>query len=323
MLFEMLAGKRPYSAGTIEEAMGFLSSQDPIPDVRTFASGAFAGGGFTPCDPKAKTQASVKTQVSTPAPSGEAAQAAGGRQAAMPDAVVELLRQMCERNVPQRLTADQVVAKIDQILSEGNVAQKSEESKPAPEPSKPDDVVLPRPWESPVDAKRRLMRVVCVVMLLVVAGIAALAALRQRSATQPRKSVPPSKPVSPSKLDPKPDVEPPKPVQPPKPEVEPPKPSEPSPKPKEVVTFAPSEGKLEVMLARLNRQIDAKPTRLKVSLSRWAYARDLSPERYEQILVSAVERLRNSEVKFSLVCGGGKYGAVARDVAKRYGCDAE
>ena len=102
-----------------------------------------------------------------------------------------------------------------------------------------------------------------------------------------------------------------------------PKPPLPPP-PQGVVLFQPLRGSPERVLALLDRVLGERPAHLKVSLSYCAQRNDWSVERYEQqVLVPAIERLRGSDVRFSIVPGPGKHGAAAREAAKRFGCDLD
>lgn len=322
VLFEMLAGARPYPAKNIVEVTGFLLSSKPFPDVRTFKTPVAHVPVRLPTAVTMATQPTMVTQAissdTMPAcPTEAAGPSSRGTTLDVPDAVSDLISRMCEKELAKRIaTCEDVVSAIDGIL--GRPAK----SAPAPAP------------HSDRDKRRGLLRIVCVLFSLFIVALCVFAFLKKSpvSITQNSGSSVANvdAPVDAPMPSPKTNVTIVTGLQtnlPPKPQEQPPlehervksKPCVP-----QVALFQPQKGSIEDVLSQLDRAISKKPIRLKVSLSAYAKEKELSVERFEQqLLAPAIERLHVSGVSFSLVSGSGKYGSAVQEAAKRFGCDLE
>ena len=347
VLFEMLAGVRPYPARSIVEVAAFLLSPRPFPDIRTFKAPEAHGDGSPLTAVTMATQPTMATQAtcSGAMPASPAdAPGSSSRRAALdiPDAVAGLLSRMCEKNLAKRIaTSEDVVSAIDRIL--GRPAQSDPAPAPGPGP-------VPSPAPHPGGGRGRgPLRIACMVLSLFLIALCVFAFLRKSPAPIVRDPGPPvtnaDSPVDGPKPSPRADVTvvtslqtnlPPKPQElsplkpqglsprEPTPQGLSPKPPSPKPSVPQVVLFRPQKGSIEDVLSQLDRTISQRPIRLKVSLSAYATGKDMSVERFEQqLLTPAIERLRTSGVSFSLVPGPGKYGSAVQDMAKRFGCELE
>ena len=322
VLFEMLAGVRPYPAKNIVEVTAFLLSSKPFPDIRTFKVPETHADTSRPAAVTMPTQPTMETQATRfetmPACPVEAAgPSSRGTTLDVPDAVADLISRMCEKDLAKRIaTCEEVVSAIDSIL--GRPAQ----SDPAPAPH-------------PDRGKRRgPLRIVCVLLSLFIVALCVFAFLEKSPAPITQNPGPSvanvDAPVAAPMPSPKTNVTvvtglqtnlPPRHQEQPPLEHERVKPESCVP---QVALFRPQKGSIEDVLSQLDRAISSKPIRLKVSLSAYAKEKDLSVERFEQqLLAPAIERLRTSGVSFSLVSGPGKYGSAVQEAAKRFGCDLE
>lgn len=337
VLFEMLAGARPYSAKSIVEVAAFLLSPTPFPDIRTFKAPAAHVPVQVPTAVTMATQPTMATQApgAMPMPDGPGGTAMPPAQESrldVPDGVAELLARMCDKDLSKRIaTSEDVVQAIDRLLG------KAEEHGPQVMV----DSATPR-LAPVVDQSggrgRRIVWIACAGISLFLIALCVFVLMR-KPAPIARDLRPAETNVAPTGggLTPLPETnavavtnaslvvvpKPPKPdpvaINPPATNPPPPRPSVPS-----SVLFQPQRGTVDDVLAQLDRAIGGKPMRLKVSLSPYAKRKDLSVERFEQqLLVPAIERLRTSGVGFTLVSGPGKYGSAVQEAAKRFGCDLE
>ena len=307
VLFEMLAGARPYPARDLQQAGAFLLSPRPIPDIRTFKVSPVEEGISSRTAVTLKTLPTMVTQIA----SGDAKPSGPAIAPDVPDGVADLLSRMCEKRLEKRIpTGEKVVAIIDNLL--GRVVEPETNEQSA------------KPTRS---SSRKTLRMICAGLLVLLIGLCAVAIFKRRPAPVDFKSFDENSAVKNEVTSERTGTLP--------------EPSEAAAETNalpilEVQTnltstsqsqsslFQPQRGSIGAILSQLDRAVGKNPLHLRVSLSVYAKERDLSVERYEQqLLVPAVERLRNSEVNFSLVAGAGKYGSVVRDVAKRFGCEVE
>ena len=338
VLFEMLAGARPYSAKSIVEVAAFLLSPTPFPDIRTFKAPVAHVPVQQPTAVTMVTQPTMATQatcaMTMPGGPGETAMPpAQESRPEVPDGVAELLFRMCDKNLCNRIaTCEDVVLAIDRLL--GQEEKPDSNVKTASVPSRPDFVA-----GRDDGRRRRIVRIACAGLFLFLVALCVFTLMRKPAVSFARDFRPAETNVAPTGggLTPLPETnavavtnaslvvvpKPPKPdpvaINPPATNPPPPRPSVPS-----SVLFQPQRGTVDDVLTQLDRAIGGKPMRLKVSLSPYAKRKDLSVERFEQqLLVPAIERLRTSGVSFSLVPGSGKYGSAVQDMAKRFGCELE
>lgn len=333
VFFEMLAGSRPYPATNIVEVTSFLLSPRPLPDIRTFKP-------VCACAEEGRTAATLPTmETRTFCAEGKrdvSGEVGGGSSPAqreqeldVPEGVVSLLARMCEKSLEKRVSSgDEIVAAIDEILASSQPETATRTVEKAVPPVEGDKDKTARGSGRPDDPRRRrTLRVACAGLLLLIVAMGAVVLLKphlrsrhvapasSNAAPAPSHIVAVSRSTAPSEATgtkvervPTPSL--------PKPPLPPP--------PQGVVLFQPLRGSPERVLALLDRVLGERPAHLKVSLSHCAQRNDWSVERYEQqVLVPAIERLRGSDVRFSIVPGPGKHGAAAREAAKRFGCDLD
>ncbi|MGN0833648.1 MAG: protein kinase [Kiritimatiellia bacterium] len=324
VLFEMLAGARPYPAQDLVQAGAFLLSPQPFPDIRTFKAPVMVGAPL-PAEEAMQTQATVATLAMC----ADAVE--------VPDEVADLLARMCDKDLGQRIaTSEAVIEVIDRLLKDSD-STSAEAPAAARLASATRHASVSR--QPHTGRKRWLLRIACAA-LAVILGVLGAFVLRQphppatSAPVSPNPTNRPASKVQGTAANAKTAVsgnvmaKPPQPLPPVAPTVSPAPPSGPTTAVlrtvSQVSVFQPQRGSIASVLSQLDAEIGKKPVRLKVSLSALAQLKDLSVERYEQqLLVPAIERLQMSGVSFSLVPGPGKYGSVVRELARRFGCDLD
>ena len=302
VLFEMLAGARPYPAKNVVEVAAFLLSPKPFPDIRVFKAPAahvpaqqqtavtMAVQSTTVTQPTVATQATRVTTMSG-SPNETATPPAQELRPEVPEGVAELLSRMCDKNLRKRIaTSEDVVAAIDRLLGQTTA--------------------------SGPHGNRKMLRIVCAGLSLFLIALCVFALMRKPEVphTRDHGSFETNAVSSPKPLESDPIAH-----NQPATNPSPPRPVVPS-----SVLFQPQRGTIDEVLMQLDQTIGRNPIHLMVSLSTYAQKKELSIERFEQqLLVPAIERLRTSGVSFSLVPGSGRYGAAVRDAAKQFSCNVE
>jgi len=325
VLFEMLAGVRPYPAQDLIQAGAFLLSPQPFPDIRTFQIPSETRLQHS-TEATMKTQPTMATQATcaetmTFGQAGMTVAPGSGATVDVPDGVADLLFRMCSKDLDKRIaTSEDVVAIIDGLLSESDqtsnatlaAARSASEARPVPPKRKPSAPEKP-------DRKRIFLRICCAVLFvfLIVLGILVFQKSRKAVKPTPRQAtniIPPSaerglpagqpsvndgvlstnvKPIVVKK-----DVE--KVVLPPShtnsvvivtnaspvsPATPPSTPAKHLQRMSQISVFQPQRGTISFILSQLDAEIGKRPTHLKVSLSAYAQQKELSVERYEQQLL--------------------------------------
>lgn len=182
VLFEMLAGDRPYPATNIVEVTSFLLSPNPLPDIRTFKAGHASAEQRT-----AATLPTMETQTFCAEGKRDVPGETGGgsppeqRELDVPEGVVSLLARMCEKSLEKRLSSgDEIVAAIDEILETSSQPETAMRTVAQTVPPVEDDKgKAVRGSGRPDDSRRRrTLRVACAGMLLLVVATGAAILLK-------------------------------------------------------------------------------------------------------------------------------------------------
>lgn len=113
----------------------------------------------------------------------------------------------------------------------------------------------------------------------------------------------------------------------PKPEIKPenrkkkPVPAPPGVTERKELLFEPRCRTRQQVMNELEKAIESKPAAIRICLGRYAESRNMSLGSFEIMVGKVIERLKRTDIPFSLVPDGGNYGTIVQELARKHGCD--